>query len=262
MNVGILTDLTKCIGCQACVLACKKINELPDDEPVNKLSSSTRTIIEKRNGVNVRRHCMHCLDPACVSACPVSALEKIKEGPVIYDPNKCIGCRYCLLACPFEIPKYEWDLVLPKVQKCTMCYEKKITKGQEPACTSVCPTGATIFGERNELLDIAYHRIKENPKKYVDHIYGVNEAGGTSVLYLSDIPFDKLGFKQVLDKTTYPKLTWDILSKIPNIVSIGGVALLGTWWIINRRMTMDKIHRGELTEEDTFGSEINEEEKK
>jgi formate dehydrogenase iron-sulfur subunit len=261
MKVGILTDLTKCIGCQACVLACKKINNLTDDENVKRLSASTWTVIEKRNGVNIRRHCMHCLDPACVSVCPVTALEKTKEGPVIYDPDKCIGCRYCILACPFEIPKYEWDMLLPKVQKCTMCYEKKISTGEEPACTSACPTGATIFGERDELLDIAYHRIKNNPNKYVDHIYGAREAGGTSVIYLSDIPFEKLGFKRASTNVTYPKLTWDILSKVPNILSIGGVTMIGVWWIINRRVTMDKIRKGELTEEEVFGSGTNKEDK-
>ncbi len=257
MSFAILTDLTKCIGCQACVWACKEINGLPREDGAKQLSSTTWTTVEQRHGVSIRRQCMHCLDPTCVSACPVAALEKTKEGPVIYHEERCIGCRYCIMACPFEIPKYEWDNVLPKVQKCIMCYENHVKKGEQPACTAVCPTGATIFGKRDELIDIARHRIEQDPERYVDHIYGLHEAGGTSVLYLSDIPFEKLGFKDARTDVSYPKLTWQVLSQIPNIVSVGGVAMFGIWWVINRRMKMEKIRNGELTEEEAFGEQTN-----
>lgn len=258
MGYGILTDLTKCIGCQACVYACKEINGLPKDDGAKKLSVTTWTAIRHTHGVNIRQQCMHCLDPTCVSVCPVAALEKTTAGPVIYHEDRCMGCRYCVMACPFEIPKYEWNKVLPRVQKCIMCYDKLVSKGEQPACTSVCPTGATIFGDRDELLNEAHHRIEVHPARYVNHVYGEHEAGGTSVLYLSDIFFQELGFKHTLEDVSYPKLTWEVLSKIPNIVSVGGVALFGIWWIINRRITIEKIHNGELTEEEAFGEKKDE----
>lgn len=251
MSVGILTDLTKCIGCEACVTACKEINNLPSDGG-KELNATTWTNIRRQHGVNIRQQCMHCLDPACASVCPVAALEKTDTGPVIYHEDRCMGCRYCVMACPFEVPKYEWDKVLPRVQKCIMCYEKRVAKGEQPACTSVCPTGATIFGDRDKLIMTARRRIEENPGRYVDHIYGVQEAGGTSVLYLSDVPFEKLGFKAARTDA-YPKLTWQVLSQIPTVVGVGGVAMVGIWWIINRRITMEKIRNGELTEEEAFG---------
>ncbi|MDZ7290251.1 MAG: 4Fe-4S dicluster domain-containing protein [candidate division KSB1 bacterium] len=259
MSVGILTDLTKCIGCQLCVWACKEINELPRDDGAKKLSATTWTTIERRNGVNIRRQCLHCLDPTCVSVCPVAALEKTKDGPVIYHEERCMGCRYCIMACPFEIPKYEWDSVLPKVQKCILCYEKRLAKGQQPACTSVCPTGATLFGNRDELIALARRRIEDNPGRYVDHIYGLREAGGTSVLYLSDVPFEQLGFKYAKADVAYPKLTWQVLRQIPNVVSVGGVLMFGIWWIINRRVTLEKVRNGEMTEEEAFGKKLIEE---
>lgn len=249
MSYAILTDLTKCIGCEACVWACKEINELPRDDGAKKLGSTTWTTIERRHGVNIRRQCMHCLDPTCASACPVAALEKTSLGPVIYHEDRCIGCRYCIMACPFEIPKYEWDSVLPKVQKCIMCYEKRVSEGGQPACTEACPTGATVFGKREDLIDTARRRITQHPDRYVDHIYGVKEAGGTSVLYLSDVPFAELGFKEAAVELGYPKLTWQVLSKIPNVVSVGGVLMFGIWWIINRRITLEKERNGKLAEE-------------
>jgi formate dehydrogenase iron-sulfur subunit len=201
---------------------------------------------------------MHCLDPACVSVCPVTALQKTPEGPVIYDETRCIGCRYCMLACPFEIPKYEWDNPLPKVRKCIMCYEKRIKEGKQPACVAACPTGATKFGDRDDLITEARHRIAQHPDRYVDHIYGVTEAGGTSVLYISPVPFEKLGFKVDVQESSYPKLTWEILRKIPSIVSLGGILMIGTYWVINRRMTIARMHLSEA-EADENGTTHDEE---
>jgi len=189
---------------------------------------------------------MHCVDPACVSVCPVTALQKTDEGPVIYDHTRCIGCRYCMLACPFGVPKYEWDKALPKVRKCSMCYESRVSQSMQPACTAACPTGATKFGDRDDLIAEAQGRIDRNPDRYVDHIYGVTEAGGTSVLYLSPVPFEELGFQAVAQDTSYPKLTWAILKKIPNIVSVGGVLMIGIYWLINRRMTLERLHNAEI----------------
>ena len=249
MSAAILTDLTKCIGCGACVMACEQINGLPANGHPTKLSDTAWTIVRQHRGVNIRQQCMHCLDPACVSACPVKALQKTPEGPVIYEESRCIGCRYCMLACPFGIPTYEWGEAHPKVQKCILCFEKRLREGGEPACTSVCPTGATTFGDRDALVAEAHRRIATAPDRYVDHIYGLEEAGGTSVLYLSAVPFAELGFPADVDSEPYPKLTWDILSEIPNVVGVGGVALAGIYWVINRRITMERTRGAESVED-------------
>lgn len=255
MSYGILTDITKCIGCEACVYACKEINGLPRERSRDELSAYTWTIVERYQDVNVRRQCMHCEEPACASACPVGALTKTSSGAVTYAEDICFGCRYCLMACPFEIPKYQWDKALPLMQKCIMCYEKRMAKGEQPACTAVCPAGATIFGEREELIEIARKRIADDPERYVDHIYGHREAGGTAVLYLSDVPFEQLGFKNLLKDKTYPDLTWSILTHIPNVVTTGGVLLVGIWWIITRRMTLEEEQRKKLEETKKEGGE-------
>lgn len=235
MKAAILTDTTRCIGCGSCALACKEINGLPG-KSFDKLDAYTWTVVESRKGIYVRRQCMHCLDPTCASVCPVGALHKTELGPVVYDPDKCFGCRYCVMACPFDVPKYQWDKQLPRTQKCIMCYEKRVSKGLQPACTQVCPAGATIFGERDDLLREARRRIQSNPGRYVDRIYGEHEAGGTSVLYLSSVPFEELGFpKETLD-SPYPALTWAMISQIPKAFTLGGALLFGTAWVINRRM--------------------------
>lgn len=243
MEKALLIDLTKCIGCGACTLACQEINGLPKQDKPEALSANAWTAIRETGGLNIRQQCMHCLDPACVSVCPVTALQKTKEGPVIYDESRCIGCRYCMLACPFNIPKYEWDRRLPKVQKCIMCYEKRVHKGLPPACASVCPTGATTFGDRDDLIREAETRIAKSPDRYVDHIYGVKEAGGTSVLFLSTVPFAEIGFPDSVREEPYPKLTWNILSKIPSTVGIGAVLLIGVHWVINRRMLIERLEK-------------------
>lgn len=238
MSAAILTDLTRCVGCKACVWACKEINDLPREDGAKALSATTWTTIETRKGVNIRRQCMHCEDPACVSVCPVAALHKTDVGAVVYDASRCIGCRYCMVGCPFGVPKYQWNSALPLVKKCGMCFEARLAEGREPACTAACPTGATRFGDRDELIREARQRIDADPSRYVDHIYGLTEAGGTSVLYLSSVPFEQLGFRVLGRDEPYPRLTWEVLSKLPNVVSVGGVLLFGIWWIIQRRQSL------------------------
>ena len=241
MPKAILYDATLCIGCLTCEGACAEQNKLRYDEQVGK---EKKTSDHKYSYVAVkpaageekymRRMCMHCVDPTCASACPVGALEKTKLGPVTYNVDKCMGCRYCMVACPYGVPKYEWSKALPGVRKCIMCADRVIA-GKPTACAEACPTGATIFGDRDELLAEARKRIAENPGKYVNHIYGETEAGGTSVLLLSSVPFEQFGLPSTLGTKPLPYLTADIISHVPQVATVGWAVLGGIWWITNRR---------------------------
>jgi len=233
MSWALLFDATRCIGCGACSAACKEQNQLP--LPIeDRTTASTWTVVERKGGVNVRRMCMHCLTPTCVSVCPVAAMTKQPSGPVVYDAKKCIGCRYCIQACPFDAPKYQWDRAVPVVGKCVLC-APRLAQGQPTACASVCPTGATAFGERDALIREARRRFAEDPQRYVDHVYGVDEAGGTSVLMLSAVPFGALGLRENLPHEPLPLLTWKALSKVPDVLVFGAALLYGVHWITRRR---------------------------
>ena len=149
---------------------------------------------------------MHCQDPTCVSVCPVGAFTKTAAGPVVYAEDRCMGCRYCMMACPFGVPRYEWNKVwAPRVKKCRMCAPRQ-AKGLKPACTEVCPVQAGVFGEREDLLREAENRLKQEPTKYIQHIYGKQEVGGTSVLYLSAVPFEELGLPDNLPHDALPNV--------------------------------------------------------
>lgn len=232
---GLLIDIPKCIGCGECARACAVANRLPEGES-QELSATHYTVVKtvKEGEVYVRKMCMHCNEPTCVSACPVGAFEKKEAGAVLYEESKCIGCRYCMQACPFEIPRYEWSSLNPRVQKCRMCYER-VSAGQRTACAEACPTGATQFGDREDLVREARKRINENPGQYVDYIYGLTEAGGTSVLYLSAVPFDQVGLPTNILKEPIPNLSWRIISEIPKYSVAAGVVLFGIHWITSRR---------------------------
>ncbi len=232
-SLGLLFDSTRCIDCGACAAACKEQNQLP--LPIEDVTTAyTWTTIEKRGGVNVRRLCMHCNAPTCVSVCPVGAMKKTEQGPVIYESEKCIGCRYCVMACPFNVPKYQWDRPIPIVGKCVMCFSR-VRDGKPTACAAVCPTGATVFGTRETLIRTARERIEAEPGRYVDHIYGLTEAGGTGVLMLAGVPFASLGLPGGLPEEPLPMLTWRVLSHIPSFVAVAAVTLYGVHWITKRR---------------------------
>jgi Fe-S-cluster-containing dehydrogenase component len=211
-EVAMLYDATKCVGCKACMAACKRVNtstgaleyeraSFDEDElwdAPEDLSGKTRTIIklyqDDEASSFVKHSCMHCQKPSCVSACPVKAMVKdLVSGIVDYNKDTCIGCRYCQIACAFNIPKFQWDRSVPQIVKCDMCYSTNMEADGITACAAACPTGAIIFGERGDLLHAARSRIAENPDRYLDHIYGEHEAGGTNHLYLSALPFEKLG---------------------------------------------------------------------
>jgi formate dehydrogenase iron-sulfur subunit len=232
-KLGLLFDSTACIGCEACVAACKEANHLPG-EPDPRLTAYTWTVLEKHGETFMRRLCMHCASPTCVSVCPVGAFTKTPAGPVTYDGSKCIGCRYCIMACPFDVPKYQWDRTAPLVQKCIMC-APRVAAGKPTACAEACPAGATIFGERDELLKEARGRLKAEPAKYVPRVYGETEVGGTDVLMLSGKPFEQLGIKAVDRREALPLLTWRVLSRIPDFAVVWGTLLFGIFWITNRR---------------------------
>lgn len=239
MTVGLLVDTTRCVGCQACSAACKEQNNLPPTiEP--HTTAYTWTTVENHGGVNVRRLCFHCETPTCASVCPVGALTKSASGPVMYDGSLCIGCRYCIMACPFGVPKYQWDRAVPVVGKCIMC-APRVASGLPTACASVCPTGATVFGERDALLRVARARIAQDPDLYVSHVYGEREAGGTSVLMLSSTPFANLGLKTDVPRSALPLLTWQVLSRVPDFVVVAGVFLYGIHWITARREYVQKV---------------------
>jgi Fe-S-cluster-containing dehydrogenase component len=248
-SFAVLVDTTACIGCRKCEWACNRVNHLTDKplsayEDKSVFSRHRRpdqhafTVVNQYSDADVtvkqytmKVQCMHCLHPACVSACIVGALRQDKQGPVVYDAWKCIGCRYCLVACPFQIPAYEYDNPAdPQVRKCTFCYERLTQEGKVPACVEICPTEALTFGTRRDLLEAAHTRIAMNPEKYVDHVYGETEAGGTSWLYLSATAFAQTELPP-LDSRPIPERTETIQhgifkSFIPPLVLYGLLGLI------------------------------------
>ncbi|HUB77492.1 MAG TPA: hydrogenase 2 operon protein HybA [Bryobacteraceae bacterium] len=214
-KLGLLYDATRCIGCKACVTACSEANGLVPDagssdgmyQAPESLNAHTKNIIKLYRASDghewsyMKQQCMHCLDPACVIACPLSALTKSDFGIVQWNGTTCLGCRCCQIACPFNIPKFEWSQINPRVVKCELCRDR-LALGKEPACTAVCPRQAVIFGKRSDLLDAAHRRIASNPGKYYqDRVYGEKDGGGTQSLYLSHVPFSKLGLPDLGDRS-------------------------------------------------------------
>ena len=293
-----LVDITKCIGCRACQVACKQWNdregeqtELQDQlgfQNPATLSAKTYTLItfhevpdEKAPGglhyLFTMRRCLHCLEPACASACPTTALNRQPDGPVTYNADKCIGCRYCIWACPWGVPTTEWNSLAPKIQKCTHCADRDdqplplARNGQPltsiesqlfrenivvPACVKACPADALRFGEREQILKEARNRISSQPEKYVDHIYGEEEAGGTSVLYLSSVPFGKLGFPEV-DKKPYPVVSGVAIHAVPPAVIAIGALLGGIYaFLKGRAASVARTQSGAESRDDHFHPEF------
>ena len=251
---GVLFDNTRCIGCRRCEQGCNVVNDLPapekrfDDLSVldghRRTSSDNYTIVNRfevgdgKPPVFRKVQCNHCQEPACASACFVRAFTKTETGAVIYDASVCVGCRYCMIACPFEIPTYEYDEAFsPRIMKCTMCYPR-IVKGQLPGCVAYCPVEALTFGKRSDLITIARERIRRHPDRYVDHIYGEHEMGGTSWMYLSSVPFHEIGMREDLGTTPAPALTKGALSAVPIVVGLWPVLLTGIYAMSRRK---DKV---------------------
>jgi len=252
---GVLFDNTRCIGCRRCEEGCNRVNDLPapdkrfDDMSVlderRRTTAKAYTVINRYprgdravQPIYRKMQCNHCLEPACASACFVRAFTKTESGAVIYDASVCVGCRYCMIACPFEIPTYEYDKALtPRVMKCTMCHPR-IIEGQLPGCVESCPVEALTFGRRSDLLKIARERIRQHPDRYVDHIYGETEMGGTNWLHLSAVPFREIGMREDLGTTPAPALTKGALSAVPIVAGLWPVLLTGIYAMSRRR---DKI---------------------
>jgi len=204
-SFAMLNDSTRCIGCKACMVACKRENKLERESSLGEAEKLGNTVYDSPRGLSdqtytvvkmhrdggkgettfVKRQCMHCVDPACQSACIVGALKKQKTGAVQYDEGLCMGCRYCMVACPYSVPQFEWHSAIPSIRKCTLCNESRLKKGEATACSKACPAGAITFGTRSELLKIARHRIEDEPGRYIEHVYGEDEVGGTNVFYLA-----------------------------------------------------------------------------
>jgi formate dehydrogenase iron-sulfur subunit len=241
---AVLVDTTRCIGCRACEAACSEVNRLPapigdPQAGTRKTDSRTFTVVSAMSGPGgeshfVKQQCNHCLEPGCASACPVKAIEKTATGPVVYHEDRCIGCRYCMLACPFEIPKYEYEKAAPYVRKCEFCAERQ-ARGLQPACASVCPSGALTFGTRAELIEEARTRIYQNPDRYVHHVYGEHEVGGTSWLYLSDVTFDQIGLRTDLGLHGFAELTQASLAAVPFVITLWPPFLMALYTFSKRR---------------------------
>jgi formate dehydrogenase iron-sulfur subunit len=237
MSKAVLFDSTLCVGCKACDTACAERWGLPYDDKVaeeERLSARKMTAVALHGDHFIRRLCMHCNEPTCASVCPVNAFKKTALGPVIYEAEKCMGCRYCMTACPFGVPSYEWNKRLPVVTKCDMCYDRQL-KGEPTTCSEACPMEATVTGERDEILALAQQRIAGNPEQYYPKIYGLKEAGGTAVFFLSAVPFEQLGLRTDLPDHALGVLTWRALSTVPDVVAVGSVLLGGVYWITSRR---------------------------
>jgi formate dehydrogenase iron-sulfur subunit len=238
--LALLYDAGRCVACGSCLAACREMNRLPETDAAelnDNQFTAIRTVFGRGGKVHYRRMCMHCLEPTCVSVCPVGALKKLADGPVVYNASLCLGCRYCVQACPFVVPKYEWHSLNPRIRKCDFC-AGLLAEGKRNACAEACPTGATVAGPRPVLLEEAGQRMAAEPDKYVRHIYGEHEVGGTSVLMLSPVPFERLGMPVHLPAAALPTLTFGVLSKVPAITATLGYLLAGLWWLTRRRASV------------------------
>ena len=233
---GILYDSTRCVGCRTCEYECAAAHGLPEPiaevEPIRKTNETCNTVVNTfqttKGEVYIKRQCMHCNEPACDAACLTQAMHKNETGPVTWNGDKCMGCRYCMVSCPFDSPKFEFYSTNPKIQKCDMCFDRQ-NAGEKPVCVTNCPNDALMYGKRRDLIKEARKRINEKPDLYADHIYGEREVGGTGWLYLSPVPFEELGMNTNLQQSSYPALTKGFLYSVPSVDLLLPPLLLGIY---------------------------------
>lgn len=245
---GVLYDSTRCVGCRTCEYECAAAHGLPepasDVEAVRTTNEKCNTVVNtfqtEKGEVYVKRQCMHCNEPACGAACLTKAMHKNATGPVTWDGDKCMGCRYCMVSCPFDGPKFEYFSANPKIQKCDMCFEKQ-KAGEMPVCVTNCPNEALMYGKRRDLIKEARRRIYEQPELYVDQIYGEHEAGGTGWLYLSAVPFEQLGLNTQVQKSSYPALTKGFLYAVPSVFVLAPTLLLGMYQATKNNQSNEEI---------------------
>jgi len=261
---GVLVDTTVCIGCRRCEWACKEWNKLPHQKAlteyekdqsvfkkIRRTHADTYTVVNRfanprdaSRPIYVKKQCMHCYEPGCASSCFVKAFTKRSVGAVTYDASLCVGCRYCMAACPFDIPAYQYDNAFtPEVTKCTFCFDRISKEGGVPACVGICPVETMTFGKRSDLIDLAHKKIRDNPQRYVNHVYGETEVGGTSWLYLASVPFNMIGFRTDLGTAPVPTLGKPFLSLVaPVFITIPALAM-GFYSFKKRR---DKLEKEEI----------------
>jgi Fe-S-cluster-containing dehydrogenase component len=261
---GVLVDTTVCLGCRRCEWACKEWNKLPGQkalreyekdqavfQKIRRTNADTFTVVnqfqnprDSSRPIYVKKQCMHCYEPGCASSCFVKAFTKQSVGAVTYDASLCVGCRYCMAACPFDIPAYQYyNAFTPEVTKCTFCFDRITKEGGVPACVGICPAETMTFGKRTDLIDLAHKKIRDNPGRYVNHVYGENEVGGTSWMYLSAVPFNMIGFRTDLGTAPIPSMGKPFLSLVaPVFITIPALAM-GFYSFKRRR---DKLAEEEI----------------
>ena len=243
---GILMDLTACIGCRTCEQACASFHDRPVPKdidtplaalPKRQTSPAQWTVMNtyqtSRGPVSIKRQCMHCNTPACAAACLTKALLKTKEGPVIWRQDKCIGCRYCMLSCPFDMPKFEYNSPNPRIEKCRLCWER-LQKEENPGLLRVLRRKGPHVRQAGRPAGPCAQAHRREPQKYVHHIYGEREAGGTGFLYLSPVPFEEVGLPTNLGEKAFPEYTRNFLGSVPIVLTLWPALLVGLHWATER----------------------------
>ena len=262
-GMGVLVDLSRCVGCRSCEAACNREQGLPEPEVSfddfsvfdierhgglkRRTSEGVYTVVNRYNPEELdhplfrKFQCNHCEEPACLTSCFVNAYTKTPEGAVMYDPKVCVGCRNCMIACPFYVPAYSYSKAFnPIVEKCIMCYPTRLKFGKPPACVEACPTEALTFGSRVDVLKFAHERIRSHPDSYVDHVYGEKEVGGTAWLYISPVDFRKIGFDMNLGHQPIINYVKSFLAIVPMVLTIWPALFAGFYRLANRKDGLNK----------------------
>ena len=272
-GMGVVVDLTRCVGCRSCEAACNKEQGLPEPEkPFDDFSvfdelnhhrpgqkrrtDETRyTVVNRYEAPGLdhplfrKNQCNHCNEPACLTSCFVNAYTKTPEGAVIYNSKVCVGCRTCMIACPFYIPTFKYSSAFkPRIMKCIFCYDTRLKEGKPPACVEACPQEALTFGRRTDMLEVAHQRIRMNPGKYIDHVYGEHEAGGTSWMYISPVPFEQVGLDPHVPKEPILNYVKGFLAIVPMVLTIWPALFAGFHLLATRKDQIKETHNDESQE--------------